>query len=105
MLTQNSSVEAGTSAEVIVREQPSFHAKAGSYFHAKIDPIICGTSARVTNNEITENNHQRIEPKKEELSTKNIANSEVKHSLSIFPNPTTGNLTIAQLEQIGRAHV
>lgn len=89
LLTQNASVEAGTAAVVIVREQlyiqPNFHAKA--------DPVACGTSARITNEEEDSTlNYEKSPNLEKEVETTATLNQN--RGLLIFPNPTNGLVNI-----------
>lgn len=91
------SVESGNYADITVQNElhilPNFKAKNGSYFHAKADPVACGISARVTNEEedstLNYEKYPNLENEDETIASRN-QNSE----LLIFPNPTNGLINI-----------
>ena len=99
LLNQNATVMSGTSADIIVRDklyiQPNFKAQHGSYFHAKADPIACGVSARMANEEgdstATYERPPNLEKENEDETT---VSSNQNSELLIFPNPTNGLINI-----------
>ena len=97
LLNQYATVMAGTSADIIVRDklyiQPNFKAQQGSYFHAKADPVACGTSARMANEEEdTTSTYERPHSLEKENDTTTTLNQNSE--LLIFPNPTNGLINI-----------
>ncbi|MCW8898381.1 MAG: family 16 glycosylhydrolase [Flavobacteriales bacterium] len=99
LLNQYATVMAGTSADIIVRDklyiQPNFKAQHGSYFHAKADPVACGTSARMANEEgDSTSTYERPPNLEKEDEEETIASSNQNSKLLIFPNPTNGLINI-----------
>ena len=90
------SIESGQTVEYVAHEEirilPGFHAKAGSNFVARIEPCVSCNSAKITQKSSV--NGEEIE---EELYIA-VGDDEEKQSLpeepQIYPNPTTGLLTI-----------
>ena len=93
----NAKVQNNTSATVEVSNSitilPDFHAEAGSFFHASIDPFVCSSNARIIDTTINEHSRDifqgNLKMKEELLPADNIV-SQIK----IYPNPTNGLFTI-----------
>lgn len=92
VLEPNTRIHAKAQERIYLK--PGFHAKAGSYFHARIDPY-CGNLRILENIEDEDNN---------EVSTESTS---IVSSVDIFisPNPSTGIFTIESEETINAQQV
>jgi hypothetical protein len=97
-------IESGQTAEYVAHEtiilKPGFHAKAGSNFTARIGPCVNCISAKVTvkksNNgvEVEEELYIAVGDSEEEQLSLGEENKIIADEPQVYPNPTTGLLTI-----------
>jgi len=108
LLFGNAMVSSGTSATVIVRNyltiKPNFSAKQGSFFAAKVNPYVCGSSARVEDDTlfvVEDDNLQRLihNPDATYVDTELISEIVNDERVSVYPNPTEGIIKIKNLNQ------
>lgn len=104
LLLGGAAVNSGTSATITVRNylsiKPNFTAKAGSYFHAKVDPYICGSSARLDESTLGVDVNDKIQRliHNPDTTHKDIAQTREDRIL-VSPNPTEGIIKINNLNQ------
>jgi beta-glucanase (GH16 family) len=111
LLFGNATVNSGTSATVIVRNyltiKPNFSAKQGSFFAAKVNPYVCGSSARIEDDTLVvveDDNLQRLIHNADTTYVGAESLGEVVYDvqISVYPNPTEGIIKIDNLnKQIG----
>jgi len=97
-------IQSGQSAEYVAHESirllPGFKAEAGSHFVARIDPCIGCNSAKVTVKrsdngvEIEEELYIAVGDNEEKQSSLDVENKIGTGEPQVYPNPTTGLLTI-----------
>lgn len=93
-------------AEVVARNEihisSNFHAVAGSYFHAKIDPNVCGNNAKLAdsipqNGEFSHNIKDTTEVINSSLQSAKqveIGNTNGNQFIQVFPNPNNGQFNV-----------
>ena len=97
-------IQSGQSAEYVAHEtiilKPGFKAEAGSHFVARIDPCPGCNSAKVTVKrsdngvEIEEELYIAVGDQEEKQSSLGVGSKIVADEPQVYPNPTTGLLTI-----------